>query len=268
VAEKAVQGDQFFEEKSSAGENEYLYNGKELQEELGQYDYGARFYDPVIARFTTIDPVAEHFPWLTSYQYGSNNPSSKKDLDGLEGIFFQFDFFFEESALIPKSSTSGAGYSAENIARAGGDVAKGGVEEGAKPTEGHHVIPRALKNNDFVKDSRQGGFEFEGKENKVGLDKFNKASGEGEHGNHPKYTSELEKKIDALKEKNADASPGEKANLLRNVVKDVKELINNSKGIKTNDLFKPAAQDATKVVIPIIQPPKPPPPPPPCPTCS
>ncbi|MEO1385388.1 MAG: RHS repeat-associated core domain-containing protein, partial [Bacteroidota bacterium] len=69
---------------TTSPENQYLYNGKEKQDELnlGWYDYGARMYDASIGRFNSIDRFAEKYQEATSYHYTLNNPILFVDVNG------------------------------------------------------------------------------------------------------------------------------------------------------------------------------------------
>lgn len=48
-------------------------------------DYGWRSYDPRIARFIRVDPIADEYPELSPYQFASLKPIWLVDIDGLEG---------------------------------------------------------------------------------------------------------------------------------------------------------------------------------------
>lgn len=48
------------------------------------YDYGARFYDPAIARFTTIDPLTQKNHTQSGFVYAANNPIKYVDFMGLD----------------------------------------------------------------------------------------------------------------------------------------------------------------------------------------
>ncbi|EDO27590.1 predicted protein [Nematostella vectensis] len=65
---------------------QYKYNGKELQTELGLnfYDYGARNYDAALGRWVNIDPLAEKFNNISPYVYSNNSPIFFVDKDGME----------------------------------------------------------------------------------------------------------------------------------------------------------------------------------------
>lgn len=69
----------------------HRFTGKELDAEIGLYDYGARFYDPVVGRFISVDAMSSsslelafsRSQSLNVYAYGNDNPVVYVDPNGL-----------------------------------------------------------------------------------------------------------------------------------------------------------------------------------------
>jgi RHS repeat-associated protein len=58
----------------------------EAQKELniGWYDFGARYYDPAICKFLSVDPLTEKYPGMSPYAGFANNPVRYTDPTGME----------------------------------------------------------------------------------------------------------------------------------------------------------------------------------------
>lgn len=59
------------------------FTGHELDDETGLLYAGARYYDPVMPRWLSVDPLADEFPGLSPYNYVKNNPLLLIDPTGM-----------------------------------------------------------------------------------------------------------------------------------------------------------------------------------------
>ena len=66
----------------------YGFNGKEKDNDINgpyvDYNYGARIYDARIGKFLSVDPLADNYPWNSTYSFAESDPINYIDLDGKE----------------------------------------------------------------------------------------------------------------------------------------------------------------------------------------
>ncbi len=79
--------------ESGSLENEYKYKSKETSEETGLVYFGARYYNPLLGRFITPDPLGM-VDGANVYMYCGNDPVNLMDEWGLMG--FDYDKFTKE----------------------------------------------------------------------------------------------------------------------------------------------------------------------------
>ncbi|MDP3442217.1 MAG: RHS repeat-associated core domain-containing protein [Ignavibacteria bacterium] len=100
--------------------NRYKYNGKEEQTtgSLGYLDYGTRFYDPQIARWLRVDPLAHVRSWVSPYNFVQNNPINRIDPDGRLDDWVESangKIYWDDNATSQATTKEGEKYLGKNV---------------------------------------------------------------------------------------------------------------------------------------------------------
>ena len=75
-------GELLVDEHSSSEDLPYKFNGKQFDEETGMNYYGARYYEPRLSLWMSVDRFAEKYPATSGYNYAINNPVQYIDING------------------------------------------------------------------------------------------------------------------------------------------------------------------------------------------
>jgi len=70
-------------------DDRYKFTEKERDDETGLDYFGARYYDSDIARWLSVDPLADKYPGWSPYNYCQNNPLVFIDPNGQDWFYYQ-----------------------------------------------------------------------------------------------------------------------------------------------------------------------------------
>ncbi len=88
-------GAEFCHSSTASDVQSRKYNGKELDKMhgLNTYDYGARQYNPVTARWDRVDPLCEKYYDVSPYSFCLDSPINLVDRSGMDWISFKYYYF-------------------------------------------------------------------------------------------------------------------------------------------------------------------------------
>ena len=140
--------------------NDFLYNGKERQDELdlGWMDYGARMYDGAVGRFFTQDRFAEKYLDFTPYQYGANNPIKYIDVNGdsiiVNGVRYVVGQKYEGKDKYVAAVFMALNYLVENKADTKDIIS----ELAGHKTDHIDILENTKENNEYFKNPRRKSY--------------------------------------------------------------------------------------------------------------